>query len=424
MMQRNGLMILFIVVVAMVAIDLYTFKGVRLLLKNSSDPVANSVKWGYWVWSVGVLVIMAAVFANFNGVLQHVSKSKSYVIPFTTIAILLVNLMPKLLFIVFHLTEDLGWLGVLGVRRITANGSNTGEVMDRFTFLSRLGLLVAGIQFSWLLYGLTKGRFNFKTIKKTLEFANLPEAFDGLKVVQISDLHIGSFNNNFSQVEAAIDMVNSLQPDIILFTGDLINNYAWELDGWDDKLKKLKAKDGIYSILGNHDYGDYGNFSTPDEKADNLAELKRRQERIGFRLLNNTSVRLEKDGSFIDLIGVENWGKRSLINYGNLSEAMKNTSDESFKILLSHDPTHWEEEVMNKTNIDITLSGHTHGMQMGVEVAGIKWSPAKYIYKHWAGLYSVNKQFLYVNRGLGYTLFPGRLGIRPEITLISFQKKI
>jgi uncharacterized protein len=422
-MQRNGLMPLSILVLALIAIDFYAFKGVRLLLKGvASGWVVSSVRWGYWVWSIGVLVMMVVVFTNFNDVLQHVRISKSYFIPFTTIAIILLNLLPKLWFIAFHLIEDVSWLGIVGVRKVIGSGSSAGQVMDRFTFLSRLGLVVAGIQFSWILYGLSKGRFNFSIIHETLEFDNLPDAFDGLRVVQISDLHIGSFYNNYSQIEAAVEMVNSLKPDVIFFTGDLINNYTWELDGWDDILKKLEAKDGIYSILGNHDYGDYGNFSTPEEKANNLTDLKSRQGQIGFQMLNNTSVRLEKGDSFIDLIGVENWGKRSLVNYGNLSEAMKNTSENSFKILLSHDPTHWQEEVRAKTNIDITLSGHTHGMQMGVEVAGIKWSPAKYLYKHWAGLYREGNQVLYVNRGLGYTLFPGRLGIRPEITLINFRK--
>lgn len=421
-MPKNGFIILLIIIATMVAIDLYTFKGVKLLLKDvSSGMLWNSVKWGYWLWSIGVIAMMIAVFYHLNDVLHYVQNSKNYFIPFTAIAILLINVMPKLLFIVFHLMEDLSWLGVRGVRKITSNGSSVGEVMDRFTFLSRLGLLVAGIQFSWLLYGVTKGRFNFKVREETLEFENLPEAFNGLKVVQISDLHIGSFYDNFKEVEKGIDLINSLNPDIIFFTGDLVNNYAWELDGWEDILKKLRAKKGIYSILGNHDYGDYANWNITQKKEENLADLEQRQKKIGFRLLKNESVRLEKEGSFIDLIGVENWGKSSLINYGNLPKAMKNVGKDSFKILLSHDPSHWEEQVVNKTDIDITFSGHTHGMQFGVEIPGIKWSLAKYLYTYWAGLYNVNKQFLYVNRGFGYTLFTGRVGIRPEITLVNFR---
>lgn len=424
-MENNRFFVLLVIVATLLAIDLYTYKGLKLLLKHISNNIIRSIiKWGYWVWSIGIIIMFIVVFTNFDYVLNSIHQSRSYFIPFTTLGLLLISLIPKLLFLAFHLVEDISWIGYRGVKKITVNKDKTGEVIDRFTFLSRLGLLVASVQFGWMLYGVTKGRFNFRVLKETLEFENLPEAFNGLKVVHISDLHIGSFYDNYKEVEKGIDLVNSLKPDIIFFTGDLINNYAWELDGWKNILKKLKAKEGIYSILGNHDYGDYVKWDSTIKKEKNLAELEYRQKMLGFKLLKNESIRLEKRGQFIDLIGVENWGTKSFVNYGNLSEALKKTSKDSFKILLSHDPSHWEEQVMNKTDIDITFSGHTHGMQMGVEIPGIKWSPAKYLYTYWAGLYKVNNQFLYVNRGFGYTLFPGRVGIHPEITLVNFRKKV
>lgn len=424
-MAPNIFFILLIVIPLIILVDVYTFKGLKILLKRISNiTVRTTLKVVYWVWSIAVELLTILLFFRFSEVVNYTQTYKSYFIPFTVIAILIINLLPKLWFIFFHLLEDMSWLGFRKVKKITAKKNETsGELMDRFTFISRVGLAIAGIQLGWLLYGVTKGRFNFKVVKETLEFDNLPASFDGLRIVQVSDIHIGSFYDNYDEVAEGIDLVNSLNADIIFLTGDLINNYAWELDGWENILKRLKAKMGVYSILGNHDYGDYATWKTEEEKAKNLADLERRQQRMGFRLLKNQSVKLQKDTDYIELIGVENWGKSSFANYGNLSQAMQNSSSEAFKILLSHDPTHWEAEVVGKADIDLTFSGHTHGMQFGVEIPGIKWSPAKYLYKYWAGLYKEKNQVLYVNRGFGFTIFPGRVGISPEITLVTLRKK-
>ena len=247
-------------------------------------------------------------------------------------------------------------------------------------------------------------------------------AFDGFKVVQISDMHIGSFHGHENQVKKAIELVNEQKPDLILFTGDLVNNFTEELNGWIPILSNLKAKYGMYSILGNHDYGDYYEWENEAEKAKNLNDLKQAHKNIGFRLLLNENEKISINNSEIAIVGVENWGLPPFPQYGNLNAAMNGSAEMPFKILMSHDPSHWDAEVIEKTDIDLTLSGHTHGMQFGIEIGNIKWSPVKYKYPRWAGLYKDKDQYLYVNRGFGYIGFPGRVGMPPEITLIELEK--
>ena len=246
--------------------------------------------------------------------------------------------------------------------------------------------------------------------------------FNGFKIVHISDFHSGSFDNK-QKLKYGIDLINKQKPDIILFTGDLVNNTADEILPWKDLLSSLEAPFGKYSVLGNHDYGDYVQWDSKDEKANNLKKLIDLQEEMGFKVLLNNSEKIHIDKSSIDLIGVENWGGGFKQN-GDLDLALQKTNSDSFKILMSHDPTHWEEKVIShKEHIDLTL-GHTHGMQFGIEIPGIiKWSPAKYRYKHWAGIYQELGQIINVNRGFGFLAYPGRVGIYPEITLITLQNK-
>jgi len=240
-----------------------------------------------------------------------------------------------------------------------------------------------------------------------------------LRIVQLSDIHLGSFNYRYHILDRAVQKVNHLQPDYIFITGDLINNFGWELKGWESVFKKLSAKKGIMAILGNHDYGDYSKWNSTEEKRENFETLKRFYKDIDVKLLLNESQILEANGQEIAIIGVENWGTSPFKTYGNLKKAMKQVEEVSFKILLSHDPTHWEEEILQKTDIALTLSGHTHGMQAAFQYKNLQWSPIKFRYKHWAGLYHKKGQYLYVNRGLGWLGFPGRIGMRPEITLIE-----
>jgi predicted MPP superfamily phosphohydrolase len=272
-------------------------------------------------------------------------------------------------------------------------------------------------------YGMIFGKYNYKVIKHTLFFDDLPESFEGFKLVQISDVHAGSFNNP-SAVQRGINLINAQEADLFVFTGDLVNNKAEEIKPWISYFSQIKAPFGQFSILGNHDYGDYIKWNSETEKINNLAQLKQYHKDLGFNLLLDSHVQLEKGGQHIILAGVENWGI-GFGERGDLKKALENTNSNEFKILLSHDPTHWESQVKTfSSKIQLTLSGHTHGMQFGLEAFGIKWSPVKYRYAHWAGIKTENGRTLNINRGFGFLGFSGRIGIWPEITVIELRKKI
>ena len=296
-------------------------------------------------------------------------------------------------------------------------------IPSRRRFVSLIGMGVAAIPFAGMIYGMLWGRYNYRVVKHTLYFDDLPEAFDGYRVVHISDIHSGSFDNA-EKVQYGIDMINAQQGDVIFFTGDLVNNKAEEMRPWIAHFKQLHAKDGVYSVLGNHDYGDYVQWDSPDEKAKNLEALKQIHQQLGFCLLNNESVFLSRGQQRIAVVGVENWGQ-GFVKKGNLKQALSQVDKKDFKILLSHDPTHWQYEVLKDPNfIHLTLSGHTHGMQFGIEIPGvIKWSPAGWRYKYWGGVYKEKDRYINVNRGFGYLAFPGRVGMPPEITVIELKKK-
>lgn len=296
-------------------------------------------------------------------------------------------------------------------------------IPSRRRFVSLIGMGVAAIPFAGMIYGMLWGRYNYRVVKHTLYFDDLPEAFDGYRVVHISDIHSGSFDNA-EKVQYGIDMINAQHADVIFFTGDLVNNKAEEMRPWIAHFKQLHAKDGVYSVLGNHDYGDYVQWDSPDEKAKNLETLKQIHQQLGFCLLNNESVFLSRGQQRIAVLGVENWGQ-GFVKKGNLKQALSQVDKKDFKILLSHDPTHWQYEVLKDPNfIHLTLSGHTHGMQFGIEIPGvIKWSPAGWRYKYWGGVYKEKDRYINVNRGFGYLAFPGRVGMPPEITVIELKKK-
>jgi predicted MPP superfamily phosphohydrolase len=283
----------------------------------------------------------------------------------------------------------------------------------------QIGWVLSGLLFLGILVGIFYGRWNWKTHRVQLSFPHFPEELESLKIVQISDIHVGSFFNNHGKVNKAIDQINDLDADYVFFTGDLVNNTAAEMDGWEPIFSRIQAKKGKFSILGNHDYGDYVRWEHDSHKVENLQRLVEKHREIGFTPLLNESIQLEKD---IWLLGVENWGKAPFRQSGKLAHTLNGVPDSALKILLSHDPSHFDLQVLD-TNIDLTLSGHTHGMQFGIERFGIKWSPVSLRYKKWAGLYQVGQQFLYVNRGFGYLGFPGRVGIYPEITEITITKR-
>jgi predicted MPP superfamily phosphohydrolase len=297
------------------------------------------------------------------------------------------------------------------------------DMPSRRKFISQIALGLAAIPFTSLLYGMYKGKYRFRTLEYVLHFEDLPEAFDGYRITQISDIHSGSFDN-FEKVKYGVDLVNEQKSDVILFTGDMVNNKSSEMIPWKNLFGTLKAKDGVFSVLGNHDYGDYIEWDSPADKEKNLDDLKQIQKEMGYDLLCNESRFIEKDGQRLALVGVENWGKGGFKKAGDLRKASELVDANDFKILMSHDPSHWEEQVINDDyHYHLTLSGHTHGMQFGIEIPGwIKWSPVKWRYKHWAGIYEELGQYINVNRGFGYLAYPGRVGIWPEVSVITLKK--
>jgi uncharacterized protein len=340
--------------------------------------------------------------------------------------VILILFLCKLLGSVFLFVDDIfrvfRWVLSL-FKHKSAEVIDASQSISRIKFFSQLAVTFTVVPAIGFIYGMVKGAYKYRVHHVKVPSPNLPEEFNGFKIIQLSDIHTGSFMNSNGLTEA-FDIVIQQNADLILFTGDLVNNVSTEVEGYEYLFKKLKAPHGVYSVLGNHDYGDYVAWETPEAKQNNLQLLKAKQKDFGWHLLMNEHVAIEKNGAQIGLLGIENWGGNMRFpRYGKMTEAYSGAEKYPFKILMSHDPSHWDMQVvLEYPEIDLTLSGHTHGMQLGIEIPGFKWSPVKYIYKNWAGLYKQGKQFLYVNRGLGFLGYPGRLGIWPEITVIELQK--
>tara|TARA_R110000868_G_scaffold319800_1_gene580785 strand:+ start:3775 stop:5004 length:1230 start_codon:yes stop_codon:yes gene_type:complete len=382
---------------------------------------ASRYPWVYYTFiTISVLVLGNFIYQFTFGAAEGrvLSVPKSYAFGF-----LLTVITFNLITVIFLFSEDFFRL-LAGTYQKIFGVNKEFTFPERRRFLSLIALGIAAVPFGGLLYGMYKGKYNFKVLKYSLEYDDLPEAFDGYQITQISDVHSGSFDNR-KKIEYAIDLVNKQKSDVLFFTGDLVNNKTEEMHPWKELFSKLEAKDGKFSILGNHDYGDYVDWNSEDEKAQNLEDLKKLQKEIGFDLLLNESRYLKKGDDEIALVGVENWGRGGFKKAGDLTKAAENISKEDFKILLSHDPSHWEDVVIHDDyHYHLTLSGHTHGMQFGIEIPGwVKWSPIKWRYKYWAGIYKELGQYINVNRGFGFLGYPGRVGIWPEITVITLKKK-
>jgi hypothetical protein len=291
-----------------------------------------------------------------------------------------------------------------------------------FRLMNLIAWTGSGIVFVIILFGILLGRYRFKIRRISILFENLPAAFDGLKAIQISDLHAGSVPGKHRRFLKIVRMIHNENPDIIFFTGDMVNEFSGEVNGWKDILGHLQAGYGKYSVMGNHDYGDYYNWKSKEEKQENFMNLICKQNEMGFRVLLNESININKNGQQISILGIENWGMPPFSQYGRLDKALAGTDDSGFRILLSHDPTHWDAEVAGKTDIDLTLSGHTHGFQLGIRFEKFRWSPAGWIFKRWEGLHKMGTQYLYINTGLGCIGFPGRIGMPPEITVLTLLK--
>ena len=389
---------------------LLTFYASRSL---KTLKVPRWVEWLFWLITIGVVIHLLYHWFCRGKVVWSAPQQYAIAGLLTWLIICLFVTLPLLL-------EDITRL----IKAIFRKPTNAPRIPSRRKFVSTLGWGLAAIPFASILYSIFKGKYNYKVWKYTLYFDNLPKAFDGYRITQISDIHCGSFDN-YEKIRYGVDLINSQKSDVILFTGDLVNNLANEVHNWKSLFATLQAPDGVFSIMGNHDYGDYSSWETPEAKQQNLEHLFQLQKQMGWQLLLNEHCYLERNGEKIALIGVENWGHGRFSKYGDLNKAMEGVNTEDFKILMSHDPTHWQEIVLPENkDIQLTLSGHTHGMQCGIEIPGwLKWSPSQYIYKYWGGMYEEGGKYLNVNRGFGYHAFPGRLGVWPEITVIELKTK-
>jgi predicted MPP superfamily phosphohydrolase len=400
--------ILFIVFVAVV--EIYAFQAVKTIAK------ARWIQYTYLAVSFLILTYIIYSFTQFD---RRIGQNKTTLFTF---GLLLITYLPKIVIAVVLLGEDIVRL-IGGCIRAFLGNSEQSFLPERRRFVSLAALGVAAIPFLSLLYGMTKGKYNFKVIKQTLFFPDLPENFDGMTITQISDVHSGSFDNE-EKIAYAIDLINQQKSDIILFTGDIVNTHAEEMHPWIETFKRIETPVlGKYSVLGNHDYGEYIAWPSQKEKDENFTNIKGLHDRIGFRLLLNENIKLKRGGQEIALVGVENWG-HNFKKAGDLRKASEGLKPQDFKILMSHDPSHWEYEVKNNPDhYHLTLSGHTHGLQFGIEIPGfLKWSPVQYVYKQWAGLYENLGRYVYVNRGFGFHAYPGRVGIWPEITVLELKK--
>lgn len=390
---------------AILIVDIFTFYWLLSVTQLiTSLLIRNSIYIVFWVFTIGLIIAIILLKSR----LETMNTYRKQWLISSFYGLSVSSFVPKLIFVT--------------VISILYFANYVFSEKESLIIIPIIGLFSGFLPFFVIVYGIFRTLYRFKIHRIKVNFEELPEKFDGLRIVHISDLHLGSFNFRYHILDRVVSLINHLEADFIFFTGDLVNNHAWELKGWQSVLKKLKAKRGKYSVLGNHDYGDYSQWKSSKVKQSNFGLIKHFYERINFKLLLNEAEIVEIDGDKIAILGVENWGNPPFKQYGNLQKPLKNTLDIPFKILLSHDPSHWNEEVVEKTNIALTLSGHTHGMQAGINFKKINWSPIQYKYKHWAGLYKYNKQYLYVTRGLGWLGFPGRLGMRPEITLIELQK--
>ncbi len=413
----------FPMVAVLLLLDIYLWRAVKKYVFLYAPVWRATLRILYWLPMYSIILLTA--FLMISNPANMSNNFKIY-----TLGTIGVTYFAKLIPIIFLFIADLIRLVKYVIRWISAPKADKKRrkeknAISRSQFLEKVGFAGGGLMLGSLVMGMVKWVYDFKIHDVNIQFPKLPRAFDGLRIVQLSDIHLGSWTSD-KPLKEVVDIVNKLDADLILFTGDLVNYSTEEAYRFKDILAELKAKSGIYTILGNHDYGDYLQWDSEEDKKQNLVALHEYFKDINWKLLNNEHVILEREGQEIALAGVENWGANLRFpKYGDLDQAMAGTENIPVKILMSHDPSHWRAQVLkSKHNIDLMLAGHTHGMQFGIEIPGIKWSPARWIYKYWAGLYKAengHNQYLYVNRGLGAISYPGRVGILPEITLITLN---
>ncbi len=415
-MRSNPIPMIIFLFSLVLIFDLYIFKALRMFFSDTSQKTRLLIYLIHWL--IPIIFYGAFLFLAFRP--QTIQTAEGFSKFYFVVGFFVLFYVPKLTFIIFHLIEDLLRLSAFIARKLSTETSLSS--LRDIQWLSKTGAILASIIFISIIYGIVYGRFNFTVKEQNLRFANLPKSFDGLRIVQFSDMHIGSFYGHEKQIEKAVDLINAQNADIVLFTGDMVNNLADELEHFVPILQKINPPMGKFSILGNHDYSDYHNWESAQAKADNLSKLKLLHKKAGFELLLNAAKIIRKNNDEITILGVENWGVPPFPQYGNLQKTLESAADVPFKILLSHDPSHWRAEILEKTDVDLTLSGHTHAFQFAFRLGNFMWSPVSFRYPEWRGIYFENNQYLYVNIGLGFIAFPGRVGSPPEITVFNLKR--
>ena len=403
-------------VIVFLLIEIYAFQAFKTVFKK------NWILKFYFIINALIIFNLLYRFIKiYNNSLDFSDVFYNYLsIPF---AFFITLLGFKLIVISFLFIEDITRIIHSIFNFISPSNESNKFLIQRRSFISKIALIIAALPIPFVIHGIYRGRHNYRVLSYELEFNDLPAEFDGYKITHISDIHSGSLQK-INKVEYAVDLINKQNSDLVLFTGDFVNNKAIELNKWKKIFSKIKAKDGKFSVLGNHDYGDYVNWKSDQEKKENFKNLLNSQKEMGFKLLLNESVNINSLNQSISLVGVENWGKGGFRKNGDIDKACVGLRKKDFKVVMSHDPSHWDQILLNhQTHFHLTLSGHTHGMQFGIEIPGwIKWSPVKWVYKYWAGIYYEKNQYLNVNRGFGVLGFPGRVGVWPEISVITLKK--
>lgn len=406
----------FIIGLLLLLVDWYFYQAIITVLKESSAFRKSASAYIYWGFTIFTFLLFLA--PSFISLADWPKYTRVYLF-----ALVIMVAVSKIIGSLFLATDDIirlfRWIGSYFTAKTEIVVENAHSI-SRLKFLSQIALGMTALPLAGFIYGMVRGAFDYKVHPIKVTLPNLPSAFNGLKIIQISDIHSGSFVST-SHLEEAVKIIEREKPDLIFFTGDLVNDRASETDLYIEVLSKIKAPLGVFSTLGNHDYGDYVSWSSPEAKAENLNNLKNVHAQVGWKLLMNEHIPIKMGEDEIAIIGIENWGGSfHFPKYGDLKKAHSGTEKYPVKLLLSHDPSHWDIQVKEDfKDIDITFSGHTHGGQFGIEIPGFRWSPSQYAYKQWAGLYSHQDQHLYVNRGLGFLGYPGRVGISPEITVME-----
>jgi uncharacterized protein len=407
----------FIILALLVVIDFYVYQAVAVVTKDWTSVMKPIVRYGFWVPTIVCFISIGYYVFGDPYSLSH--QTRTFLLT-GIFAVYIAKLFAVLVLFVDDFQRGIRWVAKTFSRDETAVGS--GPAITRSEFLSKAALAAAAVPLGAMTYGVISGAHDYRVRKKTVYLPNLPKAFDGIRIGQVSDIHSGSFFNK-TAVKGGVEMMLKEKPDVLFFTGDLVNNETTEVNDYIDIFAKFKAPLGVYSVTGNHDYGDYKHWSSQQAKAKNLQELVEAHKVMGFDILMNENRFIEVDGEKIAVIGIENWGGKGFSKYGKLDVAYKGSEEAPVKLLLSHDPSHWDLQVRPfYKDIDMAFAGHTHGFQFGVEIGNFKWSPSQYMYKQWAGLYQEGSQYLYVNRGFGFLGFPGRIGMPPELTVIELKR--